>query len=646
MPKESVRQLAAIMFTDMIGYTALMQDNEKVAKGNRDRHRRVLNQAVGNHAGQTIQYYGDGTLSIFNSAIEAVKCAVKIQTEMQKEPTIPLRIGIHTGDIVYDDEGIYGDGVNIASRIESLSVSGSVMISDKVFDEIKNHKELITRTMGEFELKNVRKPIEVFAVANDGLTIPSRVEMRGKVKEKIKSIAVMPFINMSTDPENEYFSDGITEELINALTQVDGLQVISRTSSFSFKGKNLDVRDIGKQLNVHSVLEGSVRKSGNKVRISAQLVNTADGYHVWSNSYNRDLEDIFELQDEIARKIANNLRKKLTEKESNTPIVTASTDNMEAYNHYLKGLYYSNKWTPGDAKNAIKYFQKAIEEEPEFSLSYSGMASSYTLLGTTGNMSANEASVRVKKLTKKALELNPVNADAYLAEAVSKFFYDWDWEGGLKTLKKAKRINPNVPSVRIMHTLYYLVKCDFKKAEHEMLEALKVDPLSTQTNRTLADTYYFAGDYDQAIEVYDRILTLDPTFKAAQEFKGWAYLQKGDFDRAITIFENLGKETTHAIKPDTQLGYAHALAGNKKEALKYLEALKKRAEKEETVSLSLDFATLYAGLEDLDNAFLYLEKCLREKFGALVFLTSSPIWKPLKKDPRFLDLIKKVGLEN
>ncbi len=644
MSDKSVRKLAAIMFTDMIGYTALMQEDEKFAKSNRDRHRKVLNQAIGIHAGQTIQYYGDGTLSIFNSAIEAVKCAIEIQTSLQKEPKVPLRIGIHTGDIVYDGEGIYGDGVNIASRVESLSVAGSVMISGKVFDEIKNHRELKARTMGEFQLKNVRRPIEVFAITNEGICVPRREEMKGKVKEKIESIAVMPFVNVSTDPENEYFSDGITEELINALTRVDGLQVTSRTSSFSFKGKNQDVREIGQQLNVHSILEGSVRKAGKKVRISAQLVNAADGYHVWSKSYNRDLEDIFELQDEIARKIANSLRKKLTKAESHAPIVTPATDNIEAYNYYLKGLYHSNRWTPADTQNAIQYFQKSIEEEPEFSLPYSSMASSYGLLGTTGTMSADEAFMRVKKLLKKALELDPGNADAYVGKAGSQFFYDWDWEGGRENLKKAMNINPNAPNVRIMNCLYYLVKGDFAEALDEMLEAIKVDPLSTHTNRTLADVYYFAEEYDKAIEIYDKILALDPTFKPAQEFKGWAYLQKGDFSRAITIFKNLGRKTTHAIKPDTQLGYAYALAGDREEALKYLEALQKRAEKEESVSLSVDFATLYAGLEDLDNAFLYLEKCYLEKIGALVFLKSSPIWKPLKKDPRFLKLVKKIGL--
>ncbi len=641
----SMRKLAAIMFTDMVGYTALMQENESIAKKYRDRHRDVLKNAIDNYRGQTIQFYGDGTLSIFNSAIEAVKCAVEIQQELLKAPKIPLRVGIHTGDIVYDDEGIYGDGVNIASRIESLAVTGSVMISDKVYDEVKNHQELSTFSLGEFELKNVRRPIEVFAVGNKGLTIPKREEMKGKVKEKIKSISVMPFINMSNDEDNEYFSDGITEELINALTKVEGLQVTSRTSSFSFKGKNIDARDIGKQLNVQSILEGSVRKSGNNVRISAQLINTADGYHVWSKSYNRKLDDIFEVQDEISRKIANSLREKLANKENQKPIVTAATTSFEAYNFYLKGLYYYNMWTPGNAKEGIKHFQYAVDEEPEFSLAYSAMANCYTLLGTTGFMSADEAFMRVQKLATKAVALDPTNTEAYQALATYDFFYAWDWESALKNTQKARKLNPNSPGANILLSLYYLIKNDFEKGVDILINTQKIDPLSTFTTRTLGDAYYFDEKYDLAIEYYDKILALDPTFKAAQEFKGWAYLQAGDFKKAIAIFEKIGNEATHAIQPDTQLGYAYALSGDKNTALTYLEALKKRAETEESLSLSLDFATLYAGLGDLDNAFLYLEKCYKEKFGALVFITASPIWNPLKNDPRFTDLVKRIGLD-
>ncbi|MCP5102733.1 MAG: adenylate/guanylate cyclase domain-containing protein, partial [bacterium] len=282
MSNEEKRLLAAIMFTDMVGYTALMQENELQARISRDRHRKIQQEASSRHGGKILQYYGDGTLIIFNSAIEAVGCAVDIQTELQKTPPIPLRIGIHTGDIVYDEEGIYGDGVNIASRIEGLSTSGSVLISDKLADEIKNQPGFGFKSLGIFDLKNVKQPVEIFAVTNKGLSIPDAREIETRREEHIKSIAVLPFVNMSSDPENEYFSDGITEELLNALSKTDGLQVTARTSSFAFKGRNLDIREIGRQLGVKTVLEGSVRKAGRKVRITAQLISIADGYHIWS----------------------------------------------------------------------------------------------------------------------------------------------------------------------------------------------------------------------------------------------------------------------------------------------------------------------------------------------------------------------------
>jgi adenylate cyclase len=280
MNEVSIRMLAAIMFTDMVGYTALMQQDEAKAKEKRDRHRKVLDELVTSHQGRILQFYGDGTLSIFGSAIEAVNCAVEIQKELRKDPYIPIRIGIHSGDIVYEDEGVYGDGVNVASRIENLSVAGGVLLSEKVYDEIQNHPYLKAVYVGKHNLKNVMRPVKIFAVTTDGLTIPTIQEIAAKSNGGGKSIAVLPFVNMSGDPENEYFSDGITEEILNALTKVDGLLVTSRTSSFVFKGKNEDIRQIGEKLNVTHVLEGSVRRAGNKVRITAQLINTSDGYHI------------------------------------------------------------------------------------------------------------------------------------------------------------------------------------------------------------------------------------------------------------------------------------------------------------------------------------------------------------------------------
>jgi class 3 adenylate cyclase len=222
MSKE-IRMLAAIMFTDMVGYTSLMQQDEKRAKMLRDKHRDVLQNLVSEHHGQILQYYGDGTLAIFGSAIEAALCGAEIQQLLQKEPKVPLRIGIHSGDVVYDDEGVYGDGVNIASRIENIAVSGSVLISEKINDELKNQTEVSTKLLGTYELKNVRNPVSIYAVDSHGIILPTAQQISGKTSTTDHSIAVLPFVNMSADAENEYFSDGMTEEILNALAKVNGL---------------------------------------------------------------------------------------------------------------------------------------------------------------------------------------------------------------------------------------------------------------------------------------------------------------------------------------------------------------------------------------------------------------------------------------
>ena len=325
------------MFADMAGYTALMQENEQLARQKRHRLKSVLESAVDHHHGKIIQYYGDGSLSIFSSAINAVQCAVTIQQQLREAPVVDLRIGIHTGDVTVEDGSIYGDGVNLASRVESLAGPGSVFISEKVHDEIRNQENITSHELGYFELKNVKQPVRIFAIASGGLVIPSRDEIRGKTKQPSNRLAVLPFVNMSADPENEYFSDGITEELLNALTKVDGLQVTSRTSAYAFKGKNDDIRDIAVKLNVDKVLEGSVRKAGSRVRITAQLINAADGYHLWSETYDRQLTDIFEVQDEISGIIANKLRENLTVAQRESQAPKAPTQNIAAYTAYLQG---------------------------------------------------------------------------------------------------------------------------------------------------------------------------------------------------------------------------------------------------------------------------------------------------------------------
>lgn len=307
---QTSRQLAAIMFADMAGYTAMMQEDEMNAKSLRDRMLSVLEVLVPKYQGKIVQLYGDGSLTTFCSAVQAVRCAIEIQKELQSAPNVPVRIGLHSGDVCIDGQHIFGDSVNIASRIEALSVSGSVLISDKVYEEIKNQKEIKVACLGKYNLKNVKRQVEIFAVSAEKLTVPTQAQI-GIQSGPQRSIAVLPFINFSANRDNEHFSDGMTEEILNALCQVAGLQVCSRTSSFTFKGQREDIRSVGKKLCVASIMEGSIRKSGNKVRITVQLIDVENGFHIWSEVFDRNLGDVFEIQEEVSGRVADKIGKLL-----------------------------------------------------------------------------------------------------------------------------------------------------------------------------------------------------------------------------------------------------------------------------------------------------------------------------------------------
>jgi TolB-like protein/Flp pilus assembly protein TadD len=636
------RKLAAIMFTDMVGYTALMQQNEQQAKINRDRHRKILSNAIQQNNGTILQYYGDGTLSIFNSAVDAVSSAIHIQQQLQEDPKIPLRIGIHTGDVVHDDEGIYGDGVNIASRIESMAVPGSVLISGKVFDEIKNHVQFKTKSYGPFQLKNVEHPTRIYGLIAEGCLIPDAAELKGKGAPANRSIAVVPFVNMSTDPENEYFSDGITEEILNALVKVEGLQVTSRTSSFAFKGKNLAVKEISKQLNVTTVLEGSVRKAGNMVRITAQLINCVDDYHMWSESYDRQLEDIFEVQDEISRKIANQLRAMLTSDDKQKSLVTAPTENLDAYNTYLRGAFYLSSWTPQGAKKAIEYFHKAIEMEENFSLPYSGLAYSYTMLGAMGQIAPLKAYPKGKQMAEKALELDSELAESHIAIALIKLFYDWDLDGAEQSLNRAKELNPGSANVYHFYALYYTARGRYEEGVKSIEQALELDPLSLIINQHYAEGLIWVGRLDEALAQIDKTLEMDHNFRPAIETKGWIYLEMGDKDKALKCFQRFQELTGHPLKGMVGLGYTYAIRGEIDKAGECLEKLAQREKLEPDILLHMDYVVIYTGLKDFDKVFFHLEEGLKQKAG-IFFVKTSTIFHELRNDPRFKKLMAEYG---
>ena len=640
-----MRQLSAIMFTDMVGFTALMQEDEHRAKSIRDRHRDTLRQSIEKHGGEIVQFYGDGTLSIFGSAVDAVSSAVAAQQALQQDPTIPVRMGLHIGDITRDEDGVFGDGVNVAARIEGLSAPGAVMISGKVFDEIKNHPELPATALGEFDLKNVRRPVRVFAITAPGLVVPDPESMAAQTGPPERTIAVLPFVNMSADPENEFFSDGISEELINALTRVEGLQVTARTSSFAFKGKNKDVRDIGRKLGVSAVLEGSVRKAGDRVRITAQLIDTSDGYHIFSKVYDRVLEDIFQTQDEISLEIVNELKATLPENGEKPSLVRQVTEHSEAYDAYLKGMYCWNQWTPSAARQAVDHFQRAVDLDPEFAQAWGAMARSHTYLAAIGRGThCGDAYSCAHKAAERAIELDPEIEDSHLALGLVRLFNDWDRPAAEASLLRAMEINPDSVDVLHGYSLYLQADERFEEAVAVLERAITLDPLNLPVRDYLGKANTSCGQYDEALAQFDRVLELDPEFRSALEGKGWTYLLMGRLYDAIDTFERVRELTPHPKGGVTPLAYALGVAGREAEAEELVALIEEREREEPDVALDLDLASIFSALGREEEALNRLRRAADKRIGSLVFLRSWPAWVPMRQMSGFEEFMEEHGL--
>jgi len=455
---------------------------------------------------------------------------------------------------------------------------------------------------------------------------------------------VLPFVNMSADPENEYFSDGITEDLLNAFTKVDGLQVTSRTSSFAFKGKNTDIREIGIQLNVDKILEGSVRRAGNRVRISAQLINAADGYHIWSENYDRDLTDIFAVQDEISSIIANKLHENLTAKEHEVKLVKAPTQNLEAYTLYLKGLHFHNKATPNDAKKAIECFEKALTLEPGYAHAYAMAAAEYTFLGATGQMQPKEAFEIVHQYSDTALQLDPSLAAGWMAKGSAHLLYDWNWKQAYDSLQKAIELNPSTTGAHQMLSYYYMSTGQKEEAVAIMEKAFRADPLSLIVNKTLADAYLYAGRADDALKQVELLLDMYPGIGAVLELKGWCTGAKGDWKKAAEIFEDVQLMTKHPLKGLFPLGCAYAKSGETEKALECIRKIEQWQAEQPGLVLDADLAMIWWSLGEKDKGFHHLFQCVEKRMGPVAMIIEHPMFHLPTDDARYKLLKEKLNL--
>jgi TolB-like protein/tetratricopeptide (TPR) repeat protein len=447
---------------------------------------------------------------------------------------------------------------------------------------------------------------------------------------------------MSPDKDQEYFSDCMSEELLNLLSKIPDLKVISRTSSFYFKGKNEDVRKIGEHLGVANVLEGSIRKSGDKIRITAQLIEVRNGTHLWSETYDRELQDVFVIQDEISKMIVDILKIKLGGQQANQPS-KSFTKNPEAYEDYLKGRYHWNTRTDEGIKKAIGYFEDAIKKDSNYAAAYAGLADTYLTLYDYELMSIEESTSKAKEAAQRALKINPMLAEAHNSLAHINL-HEWKWKSAEEGFQKAIELDPAYVLAHHWYALCLTAIGKSNEAVNEMKKARELDPLSTRINADLGMAYLSAGKHDEAIEQEKKTLELNPKASGAFWIRGMAYQQKKMFGEAIKDYQNALKLSPGDPNYLAALGHVYASSGNSSAARNILDTMFVE-NKVQPVS-PFFFALVYAGLNDKGKALEWLEKACEEKSGSVRYLKMEPRLQNVRNEPRYSALMKKIGLEN
>jgi TolB-like protein/class 3 adenylate cyclase/Flp pilus assembly protein TadD len=686
MPED--RRLAAIMFTDIVGYTALMGSDEDKAFDMLARNHTIHETLIKKHNGTLIKEIGDGTLASFPLASNAVRCAIDIQKEA-KSQKIPLKIGIHQGEMVMAGADVLGDGVNIASRLQEASHEGCITISGKVYSDIRNKAGINAKYIGEKKLKNVEDPVKMYEVLceeeekKEQKTSIVEVPKKGWIKllyyiigglivviagifiwydmskdktlppatesitEEIdRSIAVLPFENMSGDPEQEYFCDGMTEDIITALSQFESLKVIARTSSFMFKGKQEDMREIGKKLDVAHLLEGSVRKVGNQLRITAQLIKVADGSHIWSDTYDREMEDvsvIFAIQDEISLAIVDNLKIKLLENEKAT-IVKRYTEDLEALYLLWYGYYYWKMKTPEGFTKAMECFEESLQKDPNCAMAYVGLSAIYLLNPFFGNVPPIEAYSKAKEYVKKALEIDSTLAEAYSALSSINMIYEWDSKAAEQEVKKALQLDPNSAGIHSNYSMFLRLT---KHHEEDILEAkraMELDPLNSYFIEEYGNAYFYGGQYDKAMEVLKEVVKMNPNNPSTHYALGHVYEGKSMIKEAIEEFVKAVDLSGGSSVSVSSLACSYYLNGEMEKAEKLYSDLEQKSKKEYVPATLLYSYHLIKG--DMDKAFYWFEKAIDDHDSFLIFYTICPTkGHRIPDEPRFNELLEKAGME-
>ncbi|HEX4638111.1 MAG TPA: adenylate/guanylate cyclase domain-containing protein [Chthoniobacterales bacterium] len=705
MPTESTeeRKLAAIMFTDMVGYSAMAQRDDKVALELLEEHRRLLRGIFPRFHGTEIKTIGDAFLVEFGSALEAAQCAIEIQRALAKRNTdvaadrhIAIKIGIHIGDVIHRDGDVYGDGVNIASRIEALAGAGGICVSMDVERQIRNALEARFEKFGSADLKNIKLPMELFRIVlpwesgvkaqRPGASTKSRLPLvisaaallalallaawwwtRSSAKQPSlaadarstspakapdqKSVAVLPFVNLSDDKGSEYFSDGVSEELLTVLQKIPEMHVAARTSAFSFKGKNATAQEIGQKLGVAHLVEGSVRKAGDMVRIAARLTRADTGEELWSENYTRNLKDVFAVQSELAQTIVEQLRGRFgaadvgsTAKEKIEAEVKAAqkggTKNVEAHELYLHGRFYENRHSDKNTRDALAAYQRAVELDPRFALAWAGVAgTNIWLAGFSSEGGQKKFDARLvagRDAVSRALAIEPDLPEALYDQAWIETNFDFNWKAAAQTVSKLLALAPADPNVLIAAANLKTSLGNSDRGIELLRKAVELDPVNAQGRSYLAFGLAASKQFEEARAEYARVVELNPSAPWAHAGLGLAYLLQNKFEEAATEAQADAGEWARLL--------IVSCARWAQKRVQESDAAVNQLIKDAGEVAAYQIAETYAYRGENDKAFEWLERARRQRDPGLAGSHKDPLLENLHADSRWNAFLHNMGL--
>jgi len=624
-------QLAAIMFTDIVGYTTLMGENEKSALDLLEINRKIHKSSIKKYEGQWIKEIGDGNLASFDSTLDAVKCASDLQDQVKVYPHLELRIGIHVGDVTFLQGDAFGDGVNIASRLEALAPPGGIYISEAVFRNIENKSDVDAQFVKEASLKNVIHPIKIYQIGSAALVSPI-----SEITEK--SIVVLPFVNMSNDSDQEYFCDGITEEIIADLSKLHDLLVISRSSAMTFKSSKKKTREMAEEVNVRYVLEGSVRKSGNNLRITAQLIDAHTDGHLWAEKYSGVLEDVFDIQEKVSRAIVAELKVKLSKKE-NDDFSDRPIHNVAAYDCYLRAKRELNQWNPAATNKALKLLQSAIDIIGPNAVLYAGMAYTYWNYANLG-IKIEESTNKAEEFVKKSFEQDPDNPDANLTLGLLHMAVHGKPKRGLVHFKRVLVERPNDFYAMQWIFVTYFTMGKLGKAREMMNEMNRIEPLDTMSICGLGFIDMYNGEYKKALPYLLKATQLESENGIYKLFYSVALSCAGKSEDTLTFLKEIGTSGFGDLGQLFNI-YEKALTHNK--GIQGLITPEFEAWGKRDFQLSHHFALIFCFAGMKEEAYEWLENAVDRGFCNYPLLSKKdPLNQFLKDDPRFEKLLMRM----